>query len=195
MAGKLNGKRVAFLATDGFEQSELLEPRRILDEAGAQTTVVSPKAGEIKGWDEENWGQSVAVDQTLDEVSANDFDALVLPGGQINPDKLRLEPKAVALVRDFVQAGKPVGAICHGPWLLVEADVARGRKVTSWGSIRKDLENAGASWVDEEVVTDKGLVTSRNPGDIPAFGKKLIEEIAEGVHPEGARKASGVSLK
>lgn len=194
MAGKLNGKRVAFLATDGFEQSELLEPRRILDEAGATTTVVSPKAGEIKGWAESDWGQSVKVDRTLDEVSAGDFDALVLPGGQINPDKLRLEPKAVSFVHEFFEAGKPVGAICHGPWLLVEAEVVRGRKVTSWPSIRKDLENAGAHWTDQEVVTDKGLVTSRKPDDIPAFGKKLIEEIAEGVHPDQARK-TGVSLK
>lgn len=194
MAGNLEGKRVAILATDGFEQSELLEPRRILDEAGAKTTVVSLKAGEIKGWDESNWGQSVAVDQTLDQVAASDFDALVLPGGQMNPDKLRMEPKAVSFVRDFFEAGKPVGAICHGPWLLVEAEVANGRKVTSWPSIRKDLENAGAEWVDEEVVVDKGLVTSRKPADIPAFARKLVEEIKEGVHPDQARK-SGISLK
>ena len=194
MAGKLSGKRVAILATDGFEQSELLEPRRVLDEAGATTSIVSPKEGEIKGWDEDNWGQRVPVDQTLDAASAEDFDALVLPGGQINPDKLRIEPKAVAFVRAFFEAGKPVGAICHGPWLLVEAEVAKGRRVTSWPSIRKDLENAGANWVDQEVVVDKGLVTSRKPDDLPAFTRKLVEEIGEGIHPEQARK-TGVSLK
>jgi protease I len=182
MAGKLDGKRVAILATDGFEQSELLEPKRILEEAGATTTVVSPKAGEIKGWDEDDWGQSVPVDLTLDASSPEDFDALVLPGGQINPDKLRIEPKAVEFARAFVEAGKPVGAICHGPWLLVEADVVRGRTVTSWPSIHTDLKNAGANWVDQEVVVDKGLVTSRKPDDIPAFGRKLVEEIAEGIH-------------
>jgi protease I len=182
MAGKLDGKRVAILATDGFEQSELLEPKRILEEAGATTTVVSPKAGEIKGWNENDWGQSVPVDRTLDASSPEDFDALVLPGGQINPDKLRIEPKAVEFARAFVEAGKPVGAICHGPWLLVEADVVRGRTVTSWPSIHTDLKNAGANWVDQEVVVDKGLVTSRKPDDIPAFGRKLVEEIAEGIH-------------
>ncbi|MGV3617049.1 MAG: type 1 glutamine amidotransferase domain-containing protein [Fimbriimonas sp.] len=190
MAERLQGKRVAILATDGFEQSELLEPRKILDEAGATTTVVSPKAGEIKGWNEENWGQSVAVDRTLDGCSADDFDALVLPGGQMNPDKLRLEPAAVAFVKAFMEAGKPVGAICHGPWLLVEANVVRGRKVTSWPSISTDLKNAGAEWVDQEVVVDKGLVTSRKPDDIPAFGRKLVEEIGEGVHAAGARKTA-----
>lgn len=186
MGDKLKGKTVAILATDGFEQSELLEPRRILEEAGARTLVISPKGGEIRGWNEKDWGQSVPVDRTLEEAVADDFDALVLPGGVMNPDKLRIEPKAVAFARRFFERGKPVGAICHGPWLLIEAGVVKGRTVTSWPSLQTDLRNSGATWVDQEVVVDHGLVTSRKPDDIPAFGRKLVEEIAEGVHPEKA---------
>lgn len=179
---QLTGKTVAILATDGFEQSELLEPRKRLEAAGARTVVVSPKDGEIRGWNESDWGQSVSVDLPLERASHEDFDALMLPGGQMNPDILRMEPSAVEFVIRFLEAGKPVGAICHAPWLLVEADRVRGRRVTSWPSIRTDLINAGAHWEDAEVVCDQGLVTSRNPGDIPAFSDKLIEEIREGIH-------------
>ncbi len=178
----LQGKRVAVLATDGFEQSELEEPRRALDEAGARTTVVSPKSGEIRGWAEKNWGRSIPVDLTLDQADAEDFDALLIPGGVMNPDHLRMEPKAVDFVRHFFETGKPVAAICHGPWLLVEAGVVAGRTVTSWPSLRTDIQNAGGDWVDRDVVTDEGLVTSRKPADIPAFNAKMLEEFAEGRH-------------
>ncbi len=182
MDSKISGKKVAILATDGFEQSELLEPKRALEEAGAQTTVVSLKAGQIKGWNETDWGQSVNVDRTVGECSSDEFDALMLPGGVMNPDKLRTDEDAVSFVEGFFEEGKPVGAICHGPWMLAEADVLEGRTVTSWPSLKTDLENAGAHWVDQEVVTDEGLVTSRKPSDIPAFNRKLIEEIGEGAH-------------
>ena len=178
----IKGKKVAILATNGFEQSELLEPQKALKAAGAEVHVVSPESGEIRGWDKTDWGQKVAVDRKLSEVKAEDYDALVLPGGQINPDLLRVEEKAVQLVKDFFQAKKPIAAICHGPWLLVEAGVLKGRKVTSYKSIQTDVKNAGAEWVDQEVVVDKGLVTSRNPGDLEAFCRKTIEEIAEGRH-------------
>jgi len=184
---------VAILATDGFEQSELLEPQRLLSEAGAEITIVSLQPGQIKGWNEQNWGQSISVDQTVSQASAEDFDALVLPGGVMNPDKLRTDEDAVRFVRDFFEQGKPVGAICHGPWMLVEADVAEGRTVTSWPSLETDLRNAGANWVDQEVVTDEGLVTSRKPSDIPAFASKLIEEIQEGRHAEQSQR-SGARL-
>jgi protease I len=174
-------KKVLILATDGFEQAELTDPKQALEDAGIETTVASPrstaKPGEIKGWDKTDWGDSVKVDATLDEVSADEFDALLLPGGQINPDKLRLEENAVALVKAFAKAGKPVAAICHGPWLLVEADVVKGRTVTSWPSIRTDLRNAGAEVVDQEVVVDGQFITSRKPDDIPAFSKALIEAV------------------
>jgi len=180
----LSGKRVAILATDGVEQVELTEPRKALDSAGAITKVVSPKSGSIKGWNHTEWGEQIPVDVSLDSASANDFDALLLPGGVMNPDHLRMNRSAVNFVRAFFEAGKPVAAICHGPWLLVEADVARGRNVTSWPSLQTDLRNAGASWSDSQVVTDHGLVTSRKPDDIPAFNKKMIEEFAEGVHDE-----------
>jgi deglycase len=180
----LNGKRVAILATDGVEQEELTEPRKALDAAGASTKVVSPKSGSIKGWNHTNWGEPIKVDVTLDNTSPDDFDALLLPGGVMNPDHLRMNENAVNFVRAFFEAGKPVAAICHGPWLLVEADVVRGRNVTSWPSLQTDLRNAGANWTDSQVVTDHGLVTSRKPDDIPAFNRKMIEEFAEGVHEE-----------
>ena len=193
MAAKLNGKRVAILATDGVEQVELTEPRKALEDAGAKVTLVAPKSGKIKAWQHDHWGDELKVDATLDDVSAEQFDALQLPGGVMNPDHLRQNEKAVQFVRSFFNAGKPVAAICHAPWLLVEADVVRGRTVTSWPSLRTDLRNAGAQWVDREVVTDQGLVTSRKPDDIPAFNKKMIEEFAEGIHdrqrPAAARTA------
>lgn len=182
MSNKLDGVRVAILATDGFEQSELFEPRRALEEEGATVSIVSLKAGEIKGWNHTNWGASVDVDLTVDEANADDFDALQLPGGVMNPDKLRMNERAVVFIRAFFDAGKPVGAICHAPWTLIEAEVISGRTVTSWASLKTELENAGAKWVDEEVVADNGLVTSRKPDDIPAFNEKIIEEFAEGVH-------------
>jgi protease I len=181
-SNNLNGKRVAILATDGVEQVELTEPRKALDQAGAKTVVVSPKSGKIKGWQHDHWGDEIPVDLTLDQARADDFDALLLPGGVMNPDHLRQDKRAVELVKRFYASGKPVAAICHGPWLLVEADVVRGRSVTSWPSLQTDLRNAGADWSDKEVVTDEGLVTSRKPDDIPAFNAKMIEEFAEGSH-------------
>jgi len=188
METNLEGIKVAILATDGFEQSELFEPKKALEAAGAKTHIVSLESGEIKGWDEKDWGESIAVDITVDEADAENYDALVLPGGVMNPDKLRMNEKAVSFVKSFFDAGKPVGAICHAPWMLIEADVLKGKTVTSWSSLKTDLENAGATWIDREVVTDNGLVTSRNPKDIPAFNAKIIEEFAEGVHRQ--RKAA-----
>jgi protease I len=179
---QLSGKKIAILATNGFEQSELEVPQARLKEAGATVDVVSPEAGEITGWDKKDWGRPVKVDRKLDDVSAADYDALVLPGGQINPDLLRVNEKAVAFVRDVFDAKKPVAAICHAPWLLVEADIAKGRKMTGYKSIRTDLKNAGAKVVDEEVVVDQGLITSRHPGDLEAFSAKIIEEVQEGRH-------------
>jgi protease I len=179
---RLNQKRVAILATDGVEQVELTEPRKALEDAGATAQLVSPKRGKIKAWQHDRWGDELKVDVSLDDARAEDYDALMLPGGVMNPDKLRMEQKAVQFVKSFFLAGKPVAAICHASWMLVEADVVRGRTVTSWPSLRTDLRNAGAEWVDREVVTDAGLVTSRKPDDIPAFNKKMIEEFAEGVH-------------
>ena len=170
-------KRVMILATDGFEQSELEKPRENLQQAGFDTVVVAPHDGQIKGWQHTDWGTPVDVDLTLDEAEEADFDALLLPGGQINPDKLRMEEKAVQLVRDFCDAGKPVAAICHGPWLLAEADVIEGKTVTSWPSIRTDLSNAGANVVDQEVAQDGKLITSRKPDDIPAFSEALIKAL------------------
>jgi protease I len=183
-ANTLSGKRVAILATDGVEQVELLEPRKALDAAGATTKVISLQSGSIQGMNHDKPGDKISVDTVLDSTSADDYDALLLPGGVANPDKLRTVPAAVDFVRAFFEAGKPVAAICHGPWLLVEADVVHGRNVTSWPSLHTDLKNAGANWTDSEVVTDHGLVTSRKPDDIPAFNKKMIEEFAEGVHEE-----------
>ena len=178
--------KIAILATNGFEKSELFEPKKLLEAAGAEITVISLEAGEIKSWDKKDWGETIAVDKTLSEVRVSDFDALVLPGGQINPDLLRVEPKAVSFVREFFNSGKTLAAICHAPWLLVEADVLRGRHVTSYPSIKTDVINAGGLWEDSEVVVDKALVTSRNPGDIDAFVKKIIEEVREGRHERKA---------
>jgi protease I len=177
----LNGKRVAILATDGVEQVELTEPRKALDDAGATTIVVSPKEGNLKGWQHGQWGDDIPVDRLLSDASPNDFDALLLPGGVMNPDRLRMNKQAVQFVKGFFQAGKPVAAICHGPWLLVEADVVRNRALTSWPSLQTDIRNAGGDWVDREVVSDMGLVTSRKPDDIPAFNRKMIEEFSEGI--------------
>lgn len=181
---ELSGKKVAILATDGFEQSELEQPLDALKAAGATVEIVSLKSGEIRGWKHKDWGDAVKVDRTLDQAKAADYDALVLPGGVINPDRLRVEEKAVTFVRDFNAAKKPIAAICHGPWMLVEAGVIEGVQATSYKSIRTDMENAGALWVDREVVVDRGIVTSRNPDDLPAFCRKTIEEIAEGRHQE-----------
>ncbi len=174
MSDALHGLRVAILATDGFEQSELAEPRKALDTAGAKTFVVSLKQGKIRGWNHKEWGQEISVDQILDGASAENYDALLLPGGVMNPDALRMQPKAVAFVKGFFNAGKPVAAICHGPWTIIEAGAARGHRMTSWPSLKTDLKNAGADWVDEEVVVDDNLVTSRNPNDIPAFNREMI---------------------
>lgn len=178
----LQGIKVAILTAEGFEQSELFEPRKALQEAGAATEVVSPAKGTVQGWKHFDKGESVKVDMPLEQADADDYDALLLPGGVANPDQLRMLPEAVEFVRAFVQAGKPIAAICHGPWTLIEAGGVQGRKMTSWPSIRSDLINAGASWVDAEVVTDRGMVTSRKPEDIPAFNRKMIEEFAEGSH-------------
>jgi protease I len=188
-SGKLAGKRVAILATDGVEQSELLKPRQALDDAGATTVVVSLEAGTIKSWEHDDWGEEIDVDLTLDDARADDFDALMLPGGVMNPDRLRMNREAVQFVKQFAQTGKPIAAICHGPWMLVEAGAVKGRTVTSWPSLQTDIRNAGGDWVDREVATDEGLVTSRKPDDIPAFNKKMIEEFAEGVHQARASAA------
>lgn len=175
----LKGKRVAFLATNGFEQSELEEPRKALDDAGAVTQVVSPDGGKIRGWKLKDWGSEVAVDVPLSSAKEEDYHALVLPGGVMNPDHLRMNPEAVDFVRHFVEAGKPIAAICHGPWTLIEADGVRGHNMTSWPSLKTDLKNAGAHWVDKEVVRDKMLVTSRKPDDLPAFNREMIQLFAE----------------
>lgn len=174
MSQQLNGIRVAILATDGFEQSELLEPRKALDQAGADTNIISITEGEIKGWNHKDWGQSVAVDNLLDSASAENFDALLLPGGVMNPDTLRMNPKAVAFVKAFFASQKPVAAICHGPWMIVEAGEAKGRTLTSWPSLKTDIENAGGTWVDRETAVDGNLITSRNPKDIPAFNREIL---------------------
>ena len=178
MGQNLRGVRVAILATDGFEQSELLEPRRALDQAEAVTEVVSLRSGEIKGWNHKEWGETIAVDATVDSVEAKNFDALLLPGGVMNPDTLRMNPKAVAFVKAFFTAKKPVAAICHGPWTIIEAGAAMGRTLTSWPSLKTDIQNAGGGWVDRETVVDGNLVTSRNPKDIPAFNREIVKLFA-----------------
>jgi protease I len=190
MTSTLQGKKVAILVTDGFEQSELLEPRKALNEAGAITQVVSPAEKKVKGWNHKEWGNEVPVDISLDSANAQEFDALLLPGGVMNPDQLRMNPKAVAFVKQFTDAGKPVGAICHGPWTLIEAGAVRGRTLTSWPSLKTDLKNAGATWVDKEVVTDGLLVTSRKPDDIPAFNREMIRLFAEEAESAALRKTA-----
>lgn len=172
-------QRILILATDGFEQSELIEPRKILTQAGIESVVASPKRGEIKGWNHSDWGERVPVDAGLDEVAVNDFDALLLPGGQMNPDALRLEARVMDLIQGFDDAEKPIAAICHAPWLLVEADIVDGRTVTGWPSIRTDLENAGGIVVDQPVAVDGNLITSRKPDDIPAFSKALVAALGD----------------
>lgn len=182
--GTLDKKRVAILTEEGFEQVELTSPVEALKYAGATVEIISPKSGRIKAWDKTNWGIEIDVDKELSEANPDDYDALVLPGGVLNPDKLRLNKDAVAFASAFLDEGKPVAAICHGPQTLIETGMLKGRKLTSYPSLQTDLKNAGANWVDEEVVVDNGLVTSRRPSDLPAFNKKMIEEIAEGVHNE-----------
>jgi protease I len=180
----LDNRKVAILTEEGFEQVELTSPREALLAAGATVDVISPQSGKIKAWDQDHWGIEVDVDKTLDSVSPDDYDALVLPGGVLNPDKLRQNKAAVAFVSAFLDEGKPVAAICHGPQMLIETGMISGRTLTSYPSLQTDLKNAGANWVDEEVVTDNGLITSRTPADLEAFNKKTIEEIAEGVHEQ-----------
>ena len=182
MPQPLTGMRIAILATDGVEQVELLKPREALQQAGAQTDVIAPKEGSIKGWNHTEWGQQIPVDRPLSQATASNYDALMLPGGVMNPDHLRQDRKAVQFVKAFFDAHKPVAAICHAPWMLVEANVLEGRRVTSWPSLETDIRNAGGFWVDEPVVVDNGLVTSRKPDDIPAFNEQMVATMAQGVH-------------
>jgi protease I len=188
MAEKLRGKRIAALVENGFEESELLEPKKALEQAGAKVDVVSPQRQKVKGWQHKNWGEDITVDRDLNDARPDEYDALLLPGGVMNPDHLRINETAVKFVKAFVDSGKPVGAICHAPWTLIDAGAVRGRRMTSWPSLAADLLNAGANWVDLEVVVDNGIVTSRKPDDIPAFNRKLIEEIAEGKHEPSRRE-------
>ncbi len=182
MEKKLNNRKVAIVVTDGFEQSEFEKPLEALKKEGAEVDVVSPKKGKIKAWNEKNWGNEFEANVAISEASSDKYDALLLPGGVMNPDNLRADKKVVAFVKDFLQNDKPVASICHGPWTLIETGLLKGRKLTSYHTIKTDLQNAGAQWVDEEVVVDNGLVTSRNPKDLPAFCDKMVEEFAEGVH-------------
>jgi len=190
MTYDLHGNRVAILVADGFEQVELTSPMEALQEAGAEVSIVSPNSGKVQGMDHEKQGIQVSVDIPLESADPRQFDALVLPGGVMNPDKLRTIPKAVQFARSFFESGKPIAAICHGPWTLVEADVVRGRRLTSWPSLKTDIRNAGGNWVDEEVVTDRGLVTSRKPADLPAFNEKMLEEFHEGIHRRAGTAAA-----
>jgi protease I len=193
MAGELQGCKVAVLATDGVEQVELTRPVRALNEAGASVELVAPGGGAIQGWNHHDKGDSIPAQAALEGADPGLYQALLLPGGVVNPDQLRSNPDAVQFVRHFVETGKPIAAICHGPWTLIEADGVRGRRMTSWPSLRTDLRNAGANWVDEAVVTDRGLVTSRRPDDIPAFIRKMIEEFREGRHAPGTGVAAGTA--
>lgn len=182
MASELRNKRVAVLVDNGFEQSELTEPKKALEEAGAKAEIISPQASKVSGWQHGNWGDEFPVHTQLDAAKPEDYDALLLPGGVMNPDKLRINAAAIHFIKHFVDSGKPIAAICHGPWPLIDSGGVRGRRLTSWPSLQTDLRNAGATWVDQEVVVDNGLVTSRKPDDIPAFNRKMIEEFAEGKH-------------
>ncbi len=182
MDKKIRGKKIAILATDGVEQVELTEPRKALDEAGAQTELISIKPGEIKAWNMKEWGDTFPVDRLVTDADSGNYDGLVLPGGVMNPDFLRVNADAVTFVKEFFGSRKPIASICHGPWTIIEAGQAKGRKMTSWPSLKTDLQNAGAEWVDEQVVVDNGLVTSRKPDDIPYFNEKMIEEFSEGIH-------------
>jgi deglycase len=189
--GKLDGKTIAFLATDGVEQIELTEPRKAVEDEGAETHLISLEDGEIQGFDHLDKADTFKVDRAVQGADASDYDGLVLPGGVANPDRLRMDADAVSFVRDFFEAGKPVGAICHAPWMLVEAEVVRDLEVTSWPSLETDLRNAGANWVDKEVVVDRGLTTSRKPDDLPAFNDKIVEEFCEGRHEDLAAATAG----
>ncbi|HTV04222.1 MAG TPA: type 1 glutamine amidotransferase domain-containing protein [Acidobacteriaceae bacterium] len=190
MKESLSGKKVAILATDGFEQSELMDTKKALEGAGAATQIVSNKSGEIRGWHNHNWGEKIRVDRTLDQAKASDYDALMIPGGVMSPDHLRTEPRAIQFVRDFAMSGKLIAAICHGPALLIEAGIVQGRRLTSWPSLRTDLRNAGSNWVDQIVVADDGLITSRKPSDIPDFSKALIDQLAGGHQQQRWKQAS-----
>jgi protease I len=190
MAASLQGKKIAFLATDGVEQVEYTEPRKAVEQEGAEAYLVSIKPGKIQAWKHFDNGDTFPVDETVDKADPADFDALVLPGGVANPDQLRIDPRAVSFVRAFFETAKPVGVICHGPWTLIEADVVKGRTITSWPSVKTDLRNAGANWVDQECVNDSGLVSSRWPDDLPAFCAKIVEEFAEGTHRAQATKTA-----
>ena len=191
--GKLDGKKIAFLAADGVEQVELTEPRKAVEAEGAETELISLEEGAIQGFEKLDQGDDFEVDRAAKDADASDYDGLVLPGGVHNPDFLRADDDATAFVRAFFEAGKPVGAICHGPWTLIDAGVVDGLKLTSYPSIATDLKNAGADWVDEEVVVDRGLTTSRRPDDLPAFNEKIVEEFCEGEHEELAEATSGAS--
>lgn len=192
-SSELSGKKVAIIATNGFEQSELFDPKQALENAGAQVDIVSLERGQITAWKDKDWGKTIQVDKVISDALAENYDAIMLPGGVINPDLLRRNKAAINFVRDFIQLGKPVAAICHGPQLLIETGLLKGRKMTSFASIKTDLMNAGAQWSDQEVVVDQGLVTSRSPEDIPVFCKKMIEEFAEGKHYRSPRPDDGVS--
>ncbi len=191
MANELDGMKIAILVADGFEQVELAEPRQALDQAGARTDIISPTQGKVKGWNLKDWGNEIPVDVRLDEAQPEAYDALLLPGGVMNPDRLRMNPEAVAFVKRFFDDGKPVAAICHGPWMLVESGAVRGRTLTSWPSLKTDIKNAGGKWVDRDVVNDNGLVTSRKPDDIPVFNKEMISLFAEaGTSSDELRKTA-----
>jgi protease I len=192
MSEPLRNKRIAALVDDGFEESELLEPKRALEAAGAKVDIVSSQVFRVTGWQDGDWSQGVNVEYRLDSANADEYDALLLPGGVMNADKLRADSAAVRFVKSFVDSGKPIAAICHGPWTLIEAGAVKGRRMTSWPSLATDLRNAGANWVDEECVVDNGLVTARKPDDLPAFNEKMIEEFIEGPHaPTSARELTG----
>ena len=186
MKNRLQNKRIAMLVEKGFEEVELTEPKKALEKAGAEVEVISPQSGTVRSWRHTEWGQDFPVDRVLGKASSEDYDALVLPGGVMNPDRLRMNQDAVSFVRAFFEQGKPVASICHGPWTLIEADVVMGHEMTSYPSLRTDLKNAGARWVDRDVVVDNGLVTSRKPDDLPAFCRRMVEEIAEGRHARQA---------